>query len=216
MTLQCIHADGRQIHPLAVLFLAASTMLAVAACGDHGEPHVQLNKEELRAMLLTAEDLPAGFAAGPIHSVLPVEGPLPPSNFRVQLESTQPPSGPGDIGCVSLYVAPLPSPGEASQAVEEWAAQAGLASDVPGTTERLDPPRIGDKTAAVFVESPVYGVGRCGSRDTTGVTTVTFSCGPVCVSVSVFTAEGKPPSDEVWEVARKQLKRVEEVLEDAK
>jgi hypothetical protein len=199
------------IVPVLVLCLA----LAAAACGD-GEPASQPSKLELQLMLLTAEDMPAGFTTGRIHSVMPFEGGPRFSNYRVQLESIQPPAGPGDIGCVSLYVALLSSAAEASNAVQEWAGQAGLAPDVPGTTERLDPPRIGDETAAVFVESPIYGVGRCGSRDTTGVTTVTFSRGRVYVHVSVFTAQGKPPSDEVWELAKKQLNRVEHVLKNVR
>ena len=166
-------------------------------------------------MLLTAEDLAPGFAAGNIHSVIPVDTPRAPgeiANFRVQLESVQPPPEPGDIGCVTSYVVLFSSAGRASDAVGRAASHFGLAPDVPGTTEKLDPPAIGDETAAAFVESPVYGLGSCGSRRVTGLTEVVFSWGPIVSQVSVFTAEGKPPSDQVWEIARRQLGRVERVL----
>ena len=199
-------------------WVTAGVVTAVAlfvACGGDGAPRVQPGQDQLRAMLLTAEDLPAGFTAGKVHSVIPVDTPRSPDeigNLRVQLESAQPPPGPGDIGCVTSYVALLSSAERASDAVERAASDFGLAPDVPGTTERLDPPDIGDETAAVFVESPVYGLGSCGTRRVTGLTEVVFSQGPTFSQVSVFTAEGKPPSDRVWEIARKQLDRVERAL----
>lgn len=165
-------------------------------------------------MLPVKDDLPSGFVvAGEPHSTIaPESGEPRPPNARVQFELAEEPKDESAISCLQFYVVQLADESEAHYVFETFQENLTGPSRIEGqSVEALAPPAVGDETAASTLASTKWSIGSCGTRLVYSYAGLVFRSGTVVADVYGFTPRSKPNPELVFEMARLQLSRIDEV-----
>ena len=165
------------------------------------------------SMLPVRDDLPPGFVtATEPHSVGAPES--APPNARVQFELVEEPDDDSAISCLEFYVTQLGEESEANDAFDSFQQFLHGPSGVEGqSVEALEPPAIGDETAASILVSTKWQIGSCGTRPVYAYAGVVLRRGTVVANVYGFTPQSRPNPQLLWDMARLQLSLIDEVLE---
>lgn len=166
------------------------------------------------SMLPVRDDLPSGFvAATEPHSVIaPDAGGPRPVNARIQFELAEEPHNDSAISCLEFYVVQLGEESEANDAFDSFQQFLHGPSGVEGqSVEALEPPAIGDETATSTLVSTKWQIGTCGTRSVYAYAGLVFRSETIVAEVFGFTPQSKPNPQLVWDMARLQLSKIEEV-----
>ncbi len=137
-------------------------------------------------------------------------GPYPP-NARVQFELVEEPEDESAISCITFYVKQLADESEAHNIFDLNEEHLTGPSRYEGqSVDAVDPPAVGDETAASTLVSTKWPIGSCGTRRVYSFAGLVFRSGTVVARVYGFTPRSKPNPELVFEMARLQLSRIDE------